>query len=153
MAMKQDRYLQGKFRAQNPKKYRGDVHHIVYRSSWELSAMMQFDHDASIIEWSSEEIVIPYKHPADNRTHRYFMDFMVKQRKGDKIRTFLIEIKPKAQTRQPKYNGKKTKSYTTQALTYVQNMAKWDAAKRLCEQNGWGFEIWTEDKNNPIVVI
>ena len=40
--------------------------------------MSFLDSDPRIIEWSSEEIVVPYISPVDNRTHRYFVDFYVK---------------------------------------------------------------------------
>jgi len=60
--------------------------------------MSRLDKDPSIVEWSSEEHVIPYRSPIDNRMHRYFVDFYIKKKMPDgKTRVALIEIKPKAQ--------------------------------------------------------
>ena len=68
----------GKFKPKNPTKYQGDIKEIVYRSSWELKMMKYCDTTKSIIEWGSEELVIPYVSPWDGRYHRYFPDFYIK---------------------------------------------------------------------------
>ena len=68
----------GKFRPKNRKKYKGNSSDIVYRSLWKLKFMNYCDKSKDIITWSSEEIIIPYKSPVDNKSHRYFPDFYVK---------------------------------------------------------------------------
>ena len=68
----------GKFKPKNYKKYKGDPTKIYYRSLWERRFMVYCDNNSKIIEWGSEEIVIPYKSPLDQKTHRYFPDFYVK---------------------------------------------------------------------------
>ena len=68
---------QGKFVPKNPSKYKGRVNDIVYRSSYELKFMNWADKNQDVLSWSSEEIVVPYKSPLDNRIHRYFVDFFV----------------------------------------------------------------------------
>ena len=40
--------------------------------------MVYFDRNENVIEWSSEEIAIPYVSPWDNKIHRYYPDFLVK---------------------------------------------------------------------------
>jgi hypothetical protein len=45
--------------------------------------MSRLDKDPSIVEWSSEEHVIPYRSPIDNRMHRYFVDFYIKKKMPD----------------------------------------------------------------------
>ena len=61
------------------------------------------------------------------------------------IRTIMIEIKPYSQTQSPPTNPKrKTKSWLYSVHTYVTNMAKWEAAKSICEDRGWEFQIITE---------
>jgi hypothetical protein len=67
----------GFFKPKNPDKYMGNPTNIIYRSSWELKLMIRLDEDPSIISWGSEEVVIPYRSPIDNRIHRYFVDFIV----------------------------------------------------------------------------
>ena len=65
--------------------------------------MKYCDGNPSILEWGSEEIVIPYRSPLDNRIHRYFVDFYIKVKDVDgNIQKYLIEVKPKKQTREPK---------------------------------------------------
>ena len=40
--------------------------------------MIFCDHTPSIVEWGSEEVIIPYRCPTDGRVHRYYPDFYVK---------------------------------------------------------------------------
>ena len=132
----------GKYRPTNRKKYRGDVNNIIYRSLWERTFMKYCDDNPDIIEWGSEEIIIPYVSPIDGRRHRYFPDFFVKTSKGDK---FLIEVKPKSQTKPPKVPRRKTKRFRYETHEWGKNQAKWEAAKAVCPRNGWKFIILTED--------
>ena len=89
----------GRFRPKNIQKYKGDPSNIVYRSLWELRFMRYLDSHPSILEWASEEIVIPYYSPVDKKMHRYFPDFWVRSVSSDnQINTMLIEIKPDKQT-------------------------------------------------------
>ena len=83
----------GKYHPTKREKYRGDVNNIIYRSLWERSFMKYCDDNPDVVEWGSEEIVVPYISPIDGKRHRYFPDFYVKTSKGDK---FLVEIKPKS---------------------------------------------------------
>jgi len=137
----------GIFRAKNPAKYRGDHTNIVYRSRWELVLMMQLDKHPDVLSWSSEEVIIPYRSPIDNRYHRYFPDFLVKKRNKDgKIETVLIEVKPKAQTMPPKKQKQKSKRYITEVQTWGVNEAKWNAAEEYCKDRKWSFMIMTEDE-------
>ena len=68
----------GKFRPSNPKKYRGNPTRIIYRSMWEKKFMIFCDRTKSIVEWGSEEIIIPYRCPTDGKVHRYYPDFYIK---------------------------------------------------------------------------
>ena len=83
----------GKFKPKYPTKYQGDIKEIVYRSSWELKMMKYCDTTKSIIEWGSEELVIPYVSPWDGRYHRYFPDFYIKVRTKDKVVSRSILLK------------------------------------------------------------
>lgn len=138
----------GSFKPKNPTKYKGNPTNIVYRSSWELSYMMQLDSDASVIQWSSEEVVVPYVSPIDNRTHRYFTDFYVKKKTDKGIVEFLVEIKPKKQTTPPAVQSKPTKRYIKEVETWGVNDAKWKAARSYAKARGWDFLILTEDHLN-----
>lgn len=134
----------GKFTPQNPKKYNGNPDNIIYRSSWELRCMKWFDDNPNIIWWSSEELAIPYYSPVDNRMHRYFPDFIIKvKRKDDTIMTYVVEVKPEAQTKKPTQK-RKTKNFLRESITYVVNQMKWKAADEFCHAHGWQFKIVTE---------
>lgn len=134
------RFYQGKFKPKNPQKYAGNIQEIVYRSSWELHLFRYCDLNEEIVHWGSEEIVIPYVSPIDNRTHRYFPDLILRTKSGKII---MVEIKPFIQTQEPKPTKNK-KQYQQSVLTYLVNTAKWAAAKKYCEHLGWEFTILTE---------
>jgi hypothetical protein len=136
----------GKFTPKNPQKYIGDYNNIVYRSSWEARVMNWLDRNDNIVSWNSEELIIPYVSPADNRFHRYFPDFLVKLKTKDgKFKTMLIEIKPKKQTVPPEPRKRVTKQYINEVVTYGVNQAKWQAANEFCLDRGWEFRVMTED--------
>ena len=138
-------YKQGFFKPKNPQKYRGDPTNIVYRSGWEKSVMKWLDETSTVTGWSSEEIVVPYISPIDNRPHRYFVDFYVEAIGRDgRTKNILIEVKPAAQTREPKKPKRNTKRYLTEVMTYGINQAKWKAAEDYCKDKGWEFKILTE---------
>lgn len=136
----------GKFSPKHPKKYKGDPTNIIYRSLWELRVMKYLDENTAVIEWSSEELAIPYICPTDNRPHRYFPDFIVKVRKPDGMsQTMILEVKPKKETIEPKKKKKVTKQYITEVMTWGKNQAKWAAATEYCTDRGWIFKLITED--------
>lgn len=140
-------YKQGFFKPLNPNKYRGDPTNIVYRSGWEKKVMENLDENSSIKSWSSEEVVIPYRSPVDGKLHRYFVDFFVEAIAPDgTIKTMLLEVKPKAQTIEPKIPKRRTKRFLTEVMTYGVNQAKWKAAREYCEFKGWEFKIITENE-------
>lgn len=138
-------YKQGFFSPKFPKKYIGDPTNIVYRSGWEKRVMQSLDENTNVLRWASEEIVVPYISPIDNRPHRYFVDFYVEARAVDgSIKKMLLEVKPAAQTQPPKSPKRKTKRYISEVMTYGVNEAKWKAAKEFCKDKGWEFRIITE---------
>jgi hypothetical protein len=134
----------GRFTPKNPKKYAGDPGNIVYRSLWELKVMKYLDENNNVIHWASEELVIPYVSPVDNRVHRYFPDFVVKTlNKEGKETTMVLEVKPEKQTRPPSQK-RKTKQFLKEVVAYAINEAKWKAAELFCLEKGWKFKIITE---------
>ena len=62
----------GKYKPKHTRKYKGNPTNIIYRSLWELKFMKYCDDNSNILEWCSEEIVLPYRSPIDNRIHKYF---------------------------------------------------------------------------------
>jgi hypothetical protein len=135
----------GYFKPQNPTKYIGNPTQIMYRSMWERKFMKWCDQSTNVLRWASEEVVIPYMSPLDRKMHRYFVDFLVEIRQPDGIKTWLVEIKPKKQCREPEKKKKVTRGYITEVQTWITNKAKWEAAKAVSASKGWEFKILTED--------
>ena len=134
----------GRYRPSNPKKYKGNPSNIIYRSLWERKFMVYCDNNTKILEWGSEEIVLPYRSPIDNKVHRYFPDFYIKVREfNGNIKRYIIEIKPKKQTVEPKMKKRKTKGYIYEVYEYAKNQAKWKAAEEFCKDRMWEFKVLT----------
>tara|TARA_R100000234_G_scaffold117753_2_gene96791 strand:- start:1974 stop:2423 length:450 start_codon:yes stop_codon:yes gene_type:complete len=141
----------GKYKIKNPNKYLGNPTNIIYRSLMERRFMEWCDSNDKCYKWSSEEVVIPYISPIDNKQHRYFPDFLIQTPKG----WFLIEVKPFTQSRPPKklvvenLELKKKRRYIKSVQTWLVNEAKWKAATKVCEKKGWSFQILTEKQLVP----
>jgi hypothetical protein len=142
------------YRVKNLKKYKGDATKVIARSSWEKAFFKWCDHHPWIVEWSSEETIIPYMMEHVNEStgeifvkpHRYFIDCKVTfQTPEGKRKTYLVEIKPFAQTQPPEpTQGKSRKTLLEQIATWKQNEAKWEAARAYCKEYGYEFIILTE---------
>ena len=132
----------GKYTVKNKKKYVGDPNKVVYRSMWERQTFRWVENQPNIVEWCSEEVVVPYICETDRKVHRYFIDLYFKTDDGKK---YLIEIKPAKETKPPKKPARQTKRYLSEALTYVKNQSKWKAANQFAKENGAIFQVWTED--------
>jgi hypothetical protein len=134
----------GKFTPKNPTKYNGDATNIVWRSTWEFKVMSWLDLSENVVWWSSEELPIKYYNPVDNKIHRYFPDFIVKIKKKDgTVMTYVIEVKPEYQTKQP-VRKRKTQKFIQESVTYIINQSKWKAATEFCKDHGWKFLVLTE---------
>lgn len=144
LQLKNSKFIQGIFRPLHTEKYKG--HDLPrYLSSWELKLFRWCDNNPNVLEWGSESVVIPYTSPIDNKSHRYIVDAFIKLKTASGIKKFLVEVKPYKQTIEPdKSIGKPKKSLIYEQLTYIQNMAKWEAAKKWCKDRGIEFTILTE---------
>lgn len=131
----------GYYRPVNPKKYAGDPKTIIYRSHIEKKFMIQCDNNPNITRWASEELAIKYYNPIDKKLHRYFPDFLVRTKLG---KTLVIEIKPYRQCFPPKPGKRKSKRFLNEQLEYIKNQAKWQAARKYCEEQGTEFKVITE---------
>ena len=141
----------GKYIPNNPKKYVGNPSQVIYRSLWERKFMVYCDRNEKVIEWGSEEVIVPYRSPWDGRMHRYFPDFYIKIKQGNgTYKKFIIEVKPKAQCKEPiKIPKRKTERWYNEVKTWGINQAKWKCAIDYCENRGMEFKILTEDHLNP----
>ena len=145
MSERKQKY-KGKFTPENPSKYAGDCNNIIYRSGWERRCMKYFDNNPSILQWASEEVVIPYYDTASKKVRRYFPDFLIKIKdKNGKEKTHLIEVKPSKDMRPPVGGiGKKKSTVLYEMKTYQMNRDKFAAARKWCDDRNIIFDIWTE---------
>jgi hypothetical protein len=85
--------------------------------------------------------------PVDNRIHRYYPDYLIKVKEKDgRVKTYVVEVKPKKQTVPPQKKSRVTKSYLHECKTYAVNQAKWKAADEFCKDNRIEFRIITEEE-------
>lgn len=94
------------------------------------------ENSTEIKKWSSECFCVEYVSPKDNKTHRYFPDFILETVSGKKM---VIEIKPYAMSVRPK-----SEANQLLVVEYAVNCAKWDACRRLCKPQGFEFQVLTE---------
>ena len=139
--------IKSKYHPSYPSKYKGDSNNIICRSSWERKFCRYCDLNENVLQWGSEEFYIPYVSPVDNRIHKYFPDFIMKVKESTgRIKTYVIEVKPKKQTVPPKKRQRQTKSYLYECKTYAVNQAKLKAAVEFCADRKIEFKIITEDE-------
>jgi hypothetical protein len=142
------KYKQHRYIVKNKEKYVGDVDNVIYRSSWEQKCMIYFDMQPSVLEWSSEEVVIPYYWEIDQRMHRYYPDFYIKVKtQNNEIKQYILEIKPIKDTvvKQPKRMTEKAKKqYIENVLVVSKNKCKFEAAEKFCKEKGMIFKVLTE---------
>ena len=135
----------GKYRVQNKEKYVADLQECEYRSSWELRYMKYLDRQPNVLEWASENVIIPYYNPVEKKTRRYFVDFYVKVRTTEGfIKKYIIEIKPLNQCNPPKKQKRTSNGYRSALKAYIRNQSKWKAAKKWADRRGWEFIVITE---------
>lgn len=98
------------------------------------------DSNNNIIQWASEAISIPYRHPLTGKQTIYVPDFFVQYRtKDNKTRAEVIEIKPKKQS------IVESKASARDRAVIAVNYCKWDAATKWCRRQGLTFRVITED--------
>lgn len=153
-------YKTGDYPLKNPHKYVGKTKPH-YKSGFENRMMYWLDENNKVIEWSYEPHYIEYlsstpsnspewiKSLVDDKIHKYFVDFYAKLKDNNgNIVTYLLEIKPYAQTLLPLEPKKKTKKsvkrYVEDMKEYVKNSNKWKAAEEYAKQRGYNFTVLTE---------
>jgi hypothetical protein len=133
------RWAQGNYVIINREKYAGNGTPR-YRSGWELTFMKFLDSNDHILQWASEPIAIPYRHPLTGKMTNYIPDFLITYRtKNNTMKAELIEIKPKKQSViESKMNSK------DRAIVAI-NYAKWHQATLWARNNGLTFRVITEN--------
>ena len=136
------KWRQGIFTPKNQNKFIGSK--AVYRSGLELKFFRFCDDNPNVLEWASENIIVPYISPLDNRAHRYYVDNYIAIKEGSEVVKYLVEIKPSKQTKPPTTKYRKRQHLIYEQKQYVINQAKWKAAKEFCKKKGFTFIILTE---------
>ena len=134
------RWAQGEYVVRNPAKYVGK-NKPRYRSGWELSFMTFCDNNDAIMEWASEAISIPYRHPITGKMTNYVPDFFIRYRDSkNHIHAEIVEIKPKKQS------VVESKMSNRERAVVAVNYCKWAAAQKWCKRAGLSFRVITEDQ-------
>jgi len=133
------KYAQGRYSLKNKEKYLGNKTPI-YRSSWEFTFMRFCDESPSVSKWASESVKIPYRNPLTGKLTVYVPDFMIQytDAKG-KEHVELIEVKPENQMKKESIGRNKYRQ-----AQYVQNLAKWEAARAWSKQRKILFRVINE---------
>ena len=84
------KFRQGTYEVKNTNKYVGKGKPR-YRSGWEFTFMMFLDSNDNVINWASEPVSIPYRHPLTGKMTMYVPDFIVTY-KGPNNTLSLIHI-------------------------------------------------------------
>jgi hypothetical protein len=134
------KFAQGIYKVMNPQKYVGN-REPRYRSSWEWHFMKFCDDNDHVLQWASESVSIPYRHPLTGKMTMYVPDFLITYQ-GSNGRTVgeLVEIKPRKQS-----VIEDRQSQRDRAIVAV-NYAKWDAATKWARRQGLTFRVVTEDQ-------
>jgi hypothetical protein len=146
-------FYQGKYKILNPEKYTGAKAPIC-RSGWEFKFARFLDVNKNVLAWDSEpsQMKIPYNLP-DGTSHVYIPDFVVSMRTKDgRVKRFLVEIKPSAQspyhTKMPAEPKNKTakalRNHAAKMKMWVTNKFKWEATEKYCKKRGIAFLVYTE---------
>ena len=133
------KWAQGTYEVINPDKYVG-TRAPRYRSGWEFSFMKFCDSNDHVLQWASEAIQIPYRHPLTGKQTIYVPDFLITYRtRNNTMRAELIEIKPKKQS------VIESKMSSKDRAVVAINYAKWAQATKWAQRNGMTFRVVTED--------
>ena len=132
------KFAQGPFTIKNLQKYVGKGTPR-YRSGWEHAFMRFCDTNDNVLQWASESLVIPYRHPLTGKMTNYIPDFLITYKtRGNTVIAEVIEIKPKKQS------VIESKMSSRDRAVVAINYAKWDAATKWCKRNGLRFRVITE---------
>jgi hypothetical protein len=134
------RFAQGTYQVVNTQKYIGQGL-PQYRSSWEMAFMRFCDSNDHVLQWASESVRIPYRHPITGRMTTYVPDFLITYRTRDNtVKGELIEIKPSSQSMIAE--GQNPRERAVVAVNY----AKWHVATKWARQNGLTFRVISENE-------
>lgn len=143
-------FRQGIFKPLNKEKCLNKTP-VIFRSYLEARLFKILDSNPNVINWSSEQTIIPYVHPIRTKQTgqktfaRYFVDVYMEMKIGEANKKFIVEIKPHSQTLPPVISKKKKESTILyENSMYAINTSKWEAATAYAKKKGYTFLIITE---------
>ena len=136
------KWRQGIFVPKNPNKFIGSK--AIYRSGLELKFFRFCDDNKNVKKWGSENVIVPYMSPLDNRGHKYYVDNYIEILEGNKLVKYLVEIKHSRETKPPKTKYRNRRHLLYEQKTFITNQAKWKAAREYSKKRGYKFIILTE---------
>lgn len=144
LPLKRDaRFHQGVYKPSNIDKFIGKE--AIFRSGLELKFFRFCDSNPNILQWGSENVIIPYYSKVEKKWRKYYTDGYVKILEGKTITKYLVEIKPYKQTIPPtESKRKKKKNLLYEKVQWSINSDKWEYAKAYCKQHNMKFLILTE---------
>ena len=149
LSKRNKKFHQGFYAPKNLNKYVGKIDNIIYRSGLELKFFRFCDNNPNVVEWGSEEIVVPYFDTLQRKQRKYFIDAYVKIQEGDIVKKYLVEVKPWKQTQEPKAGkGKKKSNLLYEQVMYQNLLDKQKFAKEFAKKHGMEFIIITEKELN-----
>jgi len=137
-----NKWRQGIFIPKNIDKFIGSK--AIYRSGLELKFFRFCDDNKNVVKWGSENVIVPYYSPLDNKGHKYYVDNYIEILEGRKLTKYLVEIKHSRETKPPKTKYRNRKHLLYEQKTFVTNQAKWEAARKYSKKKGYKFIILTE---------
>lgn len=145
LSKRNEKFYQGFYAPKFPQKYIGKLDNIIYRSGLELKFFRWADTMPTVLEWSSEEVKIPYYDSYQKKSRTYFIDAYVKIREGNITKKYLVEIKPWKQIQEPKATrGKRKANLLYEQMMYQNVMDKKKYAEQFAKKHGMEFIIITE---------
>jgi hypothetical protein len=134
------KFAQGTYQVNNPAKYAG-LKPPRYRSSWEWHFMKFCDDNDHVLQWASEAVSVPYRHPLTGKMTIYVPDFLITyQNSAGRTIGELIEIKPRKQS---VIEGRMSEK---ERMIVAINYAKWSSAEKWARQQGLVFRVINEDQ-------
>lgn len=94
-----------------------------YMSSYELKLIKDLDNDPEVLSFVTQPLGIKYYRPGDEKSHRYYPDFLVTFIDGHKL---LIEVKPEI------------------FLDTELNQLKFAIGEKYAHDQGWDWAVFTE---------
>jgi len=118
-----------KFFLHNPDRYIGNIKKLMYSDNKMLHLFTICDRSRVVSKWSNEQFAIHFLNPKTKDMDTFYPDLMIKYAHDGKEVTEVLDVR------------------SIENKTSIHdpvNIAKWEAAKSLCEKNGIVFKVLSD---------